>query len=321
MMTVLLFSTHMGPIVDQLGIIGAIIAAVAAVTAAVITAVDAANSRSDLEDMEGRARADRARAEEEWAGLGEHVVDPEDLGYESAEGYLLDDPELAKIYADEGSVAAQREALQRLSEWSTGDLTEIDLARQQQSRMEQGQFSRGAREAALANMEARGLGGSNVELAAILSGQQAATQRMAADDLQTRAAAQQRALSATEGMGSLGSQMRSQSFSEEATRANAVDAWNQDNMDYRRRLQERNTNRRNDQMNTEFNQRQAVAAGRSNAITGNATQNMQDAQQRANYEAEQTAGNAEAIVGAGQAIGGIADAATADDDEDEGIYG
>lgn len=155
---------------------------------------------------------------------------------------LLGPSAMEGAVADPESLAAQQSALAQLAQWSTGDVTEADRAmydaQNMQSRLQADQMARGQRDALAQQYAARGLGGSMSELAQQMSANQAQAQRYALQDAQNRANMlgniQQRALAAVGQQGSLGSQMRGQSFGEAAQRAAAADRFNQDNMNYRR---------------------------------------------------------------------------------------
>lgn len=134
-------------------------------------------------------------------------------------------------HADPIAVEAQRKAIEKLTDIvDEGGLTAIDRARIAQARANEDQYLRGQREATLANMEARGMGGSGTELMAQLAQQQEAGQRLSQANLDTEAQAQFRALKA---MGMLGDQagaLRTHSYGEAANLASARDAiakWNQ----------------------------------------------------------------------------------------------
>ena len=125
---------------------------------------------------------------------------------------------------------AQLAALGRLEQiGAEGGLTAQDRAALQEANMAQDVRARGAREAILQNMAARGMSGSGAELLSQLTGQQAQAQQGAMTGLQTAALGRQRALEAILGAGQLGGSIRSQDFDEAARKAEAQDIINRFN--------------------------------------------------------------------------------------------
>jgi hypothetical protein len=105
-------------------------------------------------------------------------------------------------------------------------MTDADRARQTLARMQSGQASRASRDADLAALEARGMGGSGAALASRLGAQQGAAQSLAQQDALMMIEAQARGDRAAQSAGGLGSQMRGQSFSEDYQRRSAADDFN-----------------------------------------------------------------------------------------------
>jgi hypothetical protein len=91
-------------------------------------------------------------------------------------------------------------------------------------RSQAGQASRAQREADLAALQARGMGGSGATQAAMLSANQGFTQSMADADLQMQIEAQRRALQAMTTAGSVAGQARGQSL-QEGNAANEFNQW------------------------------------------------------------------------------------------------
>lgn len=162
---------------------------------------------------------------------GEGVYEPEGL-------HTL----VSEAGPDPLTVEAQRRALSELTGIvDQGGLTAVDRARIADTQRSAGQFMRGAREATLANMEARGMRGGGAELMSQLSAQQAAGDRMSRENMQTTAQAQQRALQALGMLGGQAGQVRGQSYGESLNRAQAGDQmnrYNQQMIDNWRRYQQ-----------------------------------------------------------------------------------
>ncbi len=89
----------------------------------------------------------------------------------------------------------------------------------------------GAQQAALANAQSRGMGGSGLEFTAALSGGQAGANRANQFGMDQAAQAQRRYLQALGDSGNFGSQLRGQSYTEAASRAQANDTANRFNAD------------------------------------------------------------------------------------------
>lgn len=88
--------------------------------------------------------------------------------------------------------------------YEAGGLTDVTRANLEQSRREAGQFERAQREAAMADLAERGTLGGGAEIAALMGGRAAATDRMSARDLEANAFAQEQALQAFERASEMG---------------------------------------------------------------------------------------------------------------------
>jgi len=173
-------------------------------------------------------------AEEQRIEYG--TVDPESLnyvsddltGYEASlmDGTAFDD--LQGIEEREGYAGTQQDAMDRVLGIANEEgLTAIDRARIAEQRAGEEQWLRGQRGATLANMEARGLGGSGAELASIFDSQQSSANRNAMSGVQFEALAQQRQDQALRDAFGMSSDARNQSFGEASYIASAQDRTNQ----------------------------------------------------------------------------------------------
>lgn len=126
--------------------------------------------------------------------------------------------------------AAQQSALTQLQQiGSEGGMTPIDRAKLQDITDEQNTTARGRTEAVMQNARERGIGGSGLEMASRLQGEQSAADRASRQGTDVAAMAQQRALDAIQGAGEMGGRMQEAEFNREATKAqsqNAIDAAN-----------------------------------------------------------------------------------------------
>lgn len=173
--------------------------------------------------------------------------------------------EAGQAAADASAVRSQSSALQALEHMARGGYTAEEVAAMNRMRQETAQQERSQREAIMQNMAARGQSGSGQELAAQLSAQQNAANMANTYGLETQAQAQQRALQALAQQGSLASQTRSQSYTEDQTNRSAVDDFNR-----------WNTERMGAGAQQEFENRLNTAQARSNA----AAQQVEAATQR-----------------------------------------
>lgn len=138
--------------------------------------------------------------------------------------------EFENYQADPQAMAAQRLALQRLQEdAATTGLTAPERAELGQAMDETAQYERGQRGAILQDAQARGVGGSGLELAQQLLSQQGGATRAAAFGRDAAAAAAKRRALAGMQLGQFGGQLRGQGFEEFGSKARAQDAINQFN--------------------------------------------------------------------------------------------
>lgn len=166
--------------------------------------------------------------------------------------YILPEQELGDAqrswaYADQEAVNAQYDALDQMQQWARGGLTDTDMNNMRLAQMDNARAERGAREATMNQMQARGMGGSGAELASLLGGQQTMANANNAAGLSMQIAAQDRALRSLQNAGSMASGMRDASFNEAYGRASAIDEFNRNNVENRRGVQGRNVDRYNRQ--------------------------------------------------------------------------
>lgn len=135
----------------------------------------------------------------------------------------------ADAYADPDAIAAQKEVMAKLKEQSDPKLTDAERYLYMQSRLQEEQSNRGARDANMRELERSGMGGSTMQLSNLNAGsQQTATTRSLAD-LGANAKAIDRASAATVNYGNLASTVSGQSFQQAYGRGQAADAASQFN--------------------------------------------------------------------------------------------
>jgi len=171
----------------------------------------------------GRARSARKRYLEQLRELskaydslqGDRALTNLEMGPTAFEG----------VSADPEAVQAQREALRYIQNvQAQGGLTPEDRARLLDIQDQQSEFERSQREGILASAAQRGVSGSGQELLAQLAANQSGAMQASRQGLQAAALAQRRALEANQALAGQSSQMRGQSFAEQAQRAQAKDA-------------------------------------------------------------------------------------------------
>lgn len=227
--------------------------------------------------------ADRNAARATWRQLGQgpsvDELTPTYQGEGSTDEYgdLLGGPSQLEGF---GNSEDQRAALAAMrSLYEQGGYTAADRNAQAAARANQAQQVGAMNQAALRALEARGGGGGGGALAAQLSGSQALANANAQSDAALQSAAMQRAFAAMQGAGNQANAMQAQ----ELSRRNALDAFNQQNMDWRRGRQTRNTNIANRGADARANAQQMHygnamdwAAGMTGQYTGAQSDRRQD---------------------------------------------
>lgn len=190
----------------------------------------------------------------------EQLIQQGILTPEAAQAIMQEQTELGNISTDPSLRNAQIEALNSLQDISSsGGLTAMDRAQLGQLQTELSNQERGSREAIMQNAQARGVGGSGLELAQQLMNQQGSAQRASQQGMDIAAQAQARALEAIQQAGQLGGNIRSQDFDEQARIAQAQDAINQFNAANKQNTNMANVNARNQAQQYNLDQRQNIA--------------------------------------------------------------
>lgn len=155
----------------------------------------------------------------------EQLVQQGSLSPEQAQAIMADPSKMEQITTDPRFQQAQMSALDELSDiTSNGGLTAIDKSKLNDISNQEATQQRGAREAIIQNAQARGMGGSGIEMAQQMQNQQDSATRQNSKDLDVAAMAQQRALDALAMQGQMGSNMQNQQFNQKAQVAGAQDA-------------------------------------------------------------------------------------------------
>ena len=211
-----------------------------------ISGASSRRARVRARASEGTARRADAGAMDAIGGLEssaptyeQEAVDPALEAYGKED--MLGDASMQGAGADPFAIEAQRRALQAMQDvYTQGGMTAGDRARQQQMQAQNAQRERASREAQMQQMAARGqLGGGN-EVLARMSAAQGSADRNAQQGLGLEAMAEQRALAAMQQTGTLGGQVRRQSFDEDTARRRAADEVARANWAARQGVQMRN---------------------------------------------------------------------------------
>lgn len=179
---------------------------------------------------------------------------------EQAQAQLAERSEMNNISTDPKLKQAQMAALSGLQEISDGGgMTASDRAMLSQIKNEENAAARGQREAILQNAQARGMGGSGLELMSQMQNQQASATRNAQRDMDVAGLAQQRALDALIQGGQLGGQIQAQDFNQQAQIAQANDAISKFNAQNKQQTNLANVAANNAAQATNLQNKQAVA--------------------------------------------------------------
>ena len=215
----------------------------------------------------------------------EQLVQQGVLTPEDAQAALVDGSKLSGITLDPALKEKQMASLAALQEIADGGgMTLTDQANLNKVRNETNTQSRGAREAILQNADARGMGGSGLELMAQLKNQQDATTRNSNADLDIAAQARDRALQSIIQGGQMAGDIRGQDFDQAATVAGAEDAISKFNAQNTQQTNMYNTGARNEAQAMNLQNKQNVAD--QNVNTKNTEQQYNKNLIQQNYDNE-----------------------------------
>jgi len=238
------------------------------------------------------------------------------LSPEAAESALLNSNAFNTIKLDPSLRAAQKAALGQLQNIATqGGLTATDKAQLNDIATEQNTVARGRNEAIMQNARERGIGGSGLELTSQLLNEQEAANRASTQGTQVAANAEQRALAALQAAATLGGQMETQQYGQEANKASAQNAIDKFNAETQQSTNMYNVGTANQAQAANLNMAQDIAnknveTGQKQAIY-NAQQNQQDYANKMNkaqnlaqaYQTKAGAENAAAQAAQGAELG------------------
>lgn len=189
---------------------------------------------------------------------------------EEAQVYLVQQSGMNGISLDPKLQQAQMDALNSLQQISdSGGMLDSDVANLSRIQSDEQRAARGAREAIVQNAQARGLGGSGIELMQQMQNQQDSATRQNQRDLDVAGMAQERALQSLISAGNLGGQMQDRSFGQQSDIARANDEINRFNAQNQQNVANLNVANRNNAQVSNLAEKQRIAD------TNNAMKNQQ----------------------------------------------
>jgi hypothetical protein len=157
-------------------------------------------------------------------------VDAGQLTPEQAQAALVNSNAYDSMNLDTAGKDAQLEALGQLQDiGSNGGLDAQDRAKLQAIQNDEQTQSKGARDAIIQNAQARGVGGSGLEMLAQLTNAQDSATRASQKDVNVAAEGQQRALQAIQDSANLGGTINNNQFAQQKAVADSRNAINQFN--------------------------------------------------------------------------------------------
>ena len=234
----------------------------------------------------------------------EELVSQGTLSPEEAQTVLLESSAMNGISLDPNLKKSQMDALLGLQDISdSGGMTAMDRANLNRIASEEQARTRGARDAIMQNAQARGMGGSGMELMNQLLNEQESATRGSQRDLDVAGMAQERALQALMQGGQLAGQIGAQDFGQQAQVAQANDAISRFNAQNQQNQINQNVQARNAAQAGNLAQSQRIAD--SNTVLRNEQQlhNKGLEQVRFDNEMKKRSGQAGIAQGNSQAAG------------------
>lgn len=174
----------------------------------------------------------------------------------------LGQSQLSQIGTDQTSLAAQRAALEQLSQRSKSGLTAVDRAALNQSRTQNQADTEAKRQQILQEYRAKtgGVGSmQGLELASQLQAAQGGANAQSAEADRIMAQSQNAALQAAVQSGQMGGQINEQQFNQAAAKAQAADQFNRFNVSAQQAAQKANVGAQNQAQQYNLNQAQNIA--------------------------------------------------------------
>ncbi len=211
---------------------------------------------------------------------------------QQAEAFLADPSSMTSISTDPAFKEAQTNALKSLQDLSHGGLSAQDEADLSRVNTEEQTKARGAREAVLQNAAQRGASGGGLELLNQMKANQDAATRTSQRDLDINAQAQNRALAALQGAGSLAGNLQNQEFGQKAQVAGAQDAISKFNASQQQQVAQNNQQANNAAQAANLAAKQSAANSQVDARNQMAQSKTQAAQSVYDNSLKKAAGTA-----------------------------
>lgn len=169
----------------------------------------------------------------------------------------------ARSAADPMSILAQYQALGEYGSRTGVEITPQEQLIMEQARLEEESGRTASMNAALADLNVRGMGGSGLEIAAMVNAQAATSGNRMMQDLAALTSAQQRSEAMLEGYSDVAGDIRGQSFDEALDRGSAADDMSEFNRSQSLTTQQWTQEFKRQQEEAEFQRAQDLASARS----------------------------------------------------------
>ena len=201
----------------------------------------------------------------------EQLVSQGTLSPEEARTILIEKSQMNNIQSDPAYKKSQMGALSKLEELGNGGLSASDRADLSRIQNQSDTANRGKREAIIQSANARGAGGSGLDIMAQLQNQQDSASNQSQRDMDVASMANKRSLDALISGGNLASSMQNQDFNQQAQVAGANDAISKFNAQNMQNQTNYNIGNRNNAQASNLNNAQNI----SNSNVGTRNQQQQ----------------------------------------------
>lgn len=215
----------------------------------------------------------------------QQLVQQGSISPEQAQAIMQDPSAMNNITTDPSLMKNQMAALQGLQDVSdNGGMTDTDKANLSNIQNQANTAARGQREAIMQNAQARGLGGSGLDLMNQMVNQQDSATRASQQDMDVAGQARDRALQALMQQGQLSGQMQNTAFNQQAQVAGANDAISRFNAQNQQNVQNQNVAANNAAQQTNLGLKQNIAD--ANTATANQQEQYNKGLIQQNYQNE-----------------------------------
>jgi hypothetical protein len=192
-------------------------------------------SGNEQQRAAAQAALEKQQRRDDAEGLRNYLWTPDDVSIEYGQLDRIDEAANTTARADTSAIEAQRRALAGFEDiYQQGGLTAADRGRLAQTEREMARGMRSQREADMASLRARGLGGSGASIASMLAAQQSGADMLADREADIAARAEDRAISALGSASDAAGSMRNSSWTENSWNAQNLNEWNKRSAEYLR---------------------------------------------------------------------------------------